>query len=405
MNTVSSLYEPGRHCAVSGGEWSEQRAQTAIQSIVSGALSARLENGYWPNNLAEFPLSLYDGVAGIAWTLHQLQQRGYYLGQHDVLCATQITGIDNLNGDKSLFEEYQVPVSQSFYLGASGVLLQAWKETGEASLLNKLDALIAENQKHPWLENLWGAPGTMIVAGHLFKATGEERFAEHIRSGAAYLEQRLQTHPDAGCQMWNINLYGERTWLLGAGHGFVGNVFPILTSASVFDEATITRWHERIVNTAIRTAERENGMANWRQSIGNAREGRDSMLVQQCHGAPGFIISLASLIGTGHSGFDELMLEGGELVWAAGSLDKYPGLCHGTPGNGYALLKLYKKTGDALWLQRARTFAMSSIEQRQQFTDSDAGPSYSLWDGDMGLAMYLADCIDARSDFPTLDYF
>lgn len=405
MSAAASLHEPGRHCAISGDVWSEHLAETAIQTIVGDVLSARQEEGCWPSNLSEFPLSLYDGVAGIAWTLHQLQQRGYYPGDHGVSCATQIAGIDNLNGDKFFFEEYQVPVSQSFYLGASGVLMQTWKETGEASLLDKLDALIAENQAHPWLENLWGAPSTMLVAAHLFKATGEERFAEHVRSGAAYLQQKLQTHPGAGCQMWNINLYGERAWLLGAGHGFVGNVFPILSCESVFDEAAIALWHERIVDTAIRTAERENGMANWRQSIGNIRKGRDSMLVQQCHGAPGFIISLASLIGIGHPEFDELMLEAGELVWAAGPLNKYPGLCHGTPGNGYALLKLYEKTGDALWLQRARSFAMSSIEQRQQFSESDAGPSYSLWNGDMGLAMYLADCIDARSDFPTLDYF
>jgi lantibiotic modifying enzyme len=405
VNTVSSLYEPGRHSAIAGGAWNEQQVQAAIQAIISGVLASQQEDGCWPNNLSEFPLSLYDGVAGIAWTLEQLQQRGYYCGDHRVSCASQMAGIENLNGDKSMFEQFQVPISQSFYLGASGIVLQAWKETGDASLLNTLDSLIAQNQTHPWLENLWGAPSTMLVAGHLYKATGEERFAEHIRAGAAYMEQKLETHPDAGCQMWNIDLYGERTWLLGAGHGFVGNAFPILSSASVFDESTITRWKERIVNTAIRSAERENGMANWRQSIGNMRKGRDSMLVQQCHGAPGFIIALASLIGSGHAEFDELMLEGGELVWAAGPLDKYPGLCHGTPGNGYALLKLYEKTGDPLWLQRARAFAMSSIEQYHQFTASDAGPSYSLWDGDMGLAMYLADCIDARSDFPTLDYF
>ncbi|MFT5710992.1 MAG: lantibiotic modifying enzyme [Halioglobus sp.] len=405
MNVVPTLYEPTRHCVSAGGLWSEQQAQATIQTIISGVCAAQQREGCWPNDLSEFPLSLYDGVAGIAWALDELRQRGYCTGQQSGLCATAAASFDQLPVDTALFEQFQVPVSQSFYLGASGVLLQIWKETGEASILNKLDALIAENQTHPWLENLWGAPSTMLVASHLYKATGEERFAEHIRSGAAYIEQKLQIHPDADCQMWNIDLYGERTWLLGAGHGFVGNVFPILTSASIFDERTITRWRERIVDTAIRTAERENGMANWRQSIGNIRKGRDSMLVQQCHGAPGFIISLASLIGTGHTEFDALMLEAGELVWAAGPLNKYPGLCHGTPGNGYALLKLYEKTGDALWLQRARVFAMSSVEQHQQLSVSDSGPSYSLWGGDMGLAMYLADCIDARCDFPTLDYF
>lgn len=255
------------------------------------------------------------------------------------------------------------------------------------------------------MENLWGAPSTMLAASHVLAATGEERFSQSIRSGAAYMEERLQTHPDVDCEMWNIDLYGERSWLLGAGHGFVGNIFSIVKSSQVFDEADIGKWRERIVNTAVRTAERESGLANWRQSIGNARAGRTSMLVQQCHGAPGFIIALSSLMNSGYDEFDVLMLEAGELVWRAGPLNKYPGLCHGTPGNGYAFLKLFASTGDSMWLARARAFAMSSIEQHIKQSARGGAHNYSLWDGDAGLAIYLADCIDARTDFPTLDYF
>ncbi|MEO8739330.1 MAG: lanthionine synthetase LanC family protein [Casimicrobiaceae bacterium] len=36
-------------------------------------------------------------------------------------------------------------------------------------------------------------------------------------------------------------------------------------------------------------------------------------------------------------------------------LNKGAGLCHGTAGNGYALLKFYRRTGDAIWLERARS--------------------------------------------------
>ncbi|MEP5322267.1 lanthionine synthetase LanC family protein, partial [Marinobacter alexandrii] len=112
------------------------------------------------------------------------------------------------------------------------------------------------------------------------------------------------------------------------------------------------------------------------------------------------------LMKSGNPEFDLLMLEAGELVWQAGPLDKYPGLCHGTPGNGYALLKLYKTTNDSTWLSRARTFAMSAIKQHSSLSAIDpVSKRYSLWDGDAGLAMYLADCIDASTDFPTLDYF
>ena len=45
---------------------------------------------------------------------------------------------------------------------------------------------------------------------------------------------------------------------------------------------------------------------------------------------------------------------GGELTWRAGPLVKGSGLCHGTSGNAYAFLVLHRRTGDELWLDRAR---------------------------------------------------
>ena len=42
-----------------------------------------------------------------------------------------------------------------------------------------------------------------------------------------------------------------------------------------------------------------------------------------------------------------------ELTWQAGPLAKGPGLCHGTAGNGYALLAMHARTGDAKWALKA----------------------------------------------------
>jgi hypothetical protein len=405
MTAASGLFDSERHLAVTNETWNEQGVRCYLQELLDGIREGQKPDGRWPDELAEFSLSLYAGVAGIAWAQDQLQQRDYVVQHQPGLCSSVAGNIQDLAGDRALFEEYQVPVSHSFYLGSSGIQLQMWKETGDACYLDTLETLIVDNQAHPWMENLWGAPSTMLVASHLLAATGEERFAEHIRSGARYMEERLQAHPDVDCEMWDIDLYGERTWLLGAGHGFAGNAFPILKSSAVFDETSLSRWRDRIMDTAMRTAQCEEGLANWRQSIGNARKGRDDMLVQQCHGAPGFIIALSCLMGHGHTQFDELMMDAGELVWRAGPLNKYPGLCHGTPGNGYAFLKLFEKTGDSMWLSRARIFAMSSIAQHERVLASGAARAYGLWEGDAGMAVFLADCIDARADFPTLDYF
>ena len=122
-----------------------------------------------------------------------------------------------------------------------------------------------------------------------------------------------------------------------------------------------------------------------------------TLLVQFCHGAPGFVICLGDLPG---GELDDLLVAAGETIWAAGPLTKGASLCHGTAGNGYAFLKLHRRTADPRWLERARAFATHAIAQAQ----SD-GARHSLWTGDLGLACYLRSCLDASADFPTLDVF
>ena len=124
------------------------------------------------------------------------------------------------------------------------------------------------------------------------------------------------------------------------------------------------------------------------------------MLMQYCHGAPGFVICLADLPGTT---LDRLLLAAGESTWEAGPLIKGSNLCHGTGGNGYAFLKLYQRTGDARWLVRARAFAMHGIVQTEAEERRRGRMRYSLWTGDAGFAIYLWDCLHGSARFPTLD--
>mgnify|MGYP001058394228 CR=1 FL=1 len=74
-------------------------------------------------------------------------------------------------------------------------------------------------------------------------------------------------------------------------------------------------------------------------------------------------------------------------------------------GNGYAFLKLYERTGDATWLERARAFAMHGIAQTAGEWAQHGQGQYSLWTGDLGFAVYLWDCLTGRPRFPTLDVF
>ncbi len=141
---------------------------------------------------------------------------------------------------------------------------------------------------------------------------------------------------------------------------------------------------------------------NWSVSGDESGQRR---LVQWCHGAPGVVAALAP-VNWHHTSLETLLLRAGEFVWKAGPLLKGPGLCHGTAGNGYALLALYARTGERLWLDRARRFAMHAIGQSERAKESFGQRRYSLWTGDGGLAVYLHDCIDpAQVAFPGLERF
>jgi hypothetical protein len=238
---------------------------------------------------------------------------------------------------------------------------------------------------------MWGAPGTLLAAVFLHERTGESRWAELFCDTADALWSQLEWSAECGCRFWTQDLYGRRRTYLDAVHGFVATASPLIRGRALLGEAAWTRWHEVIVETVGRSATREGPHVNWRPQRFDPPGRGSASVVQFCHGAPGFVVCLGDLPG---DELDELLLGAGETTWAAGPLAKGPGLCHGTAGNGYAFLKLHRRTGDARWLARARAFAMHAIAQSER-----DGPRASLWTGDLGVALYLRACLDGDARF------
>jgi hypothetical protein len=48
---------------------------------------------------------------------------------------------------------------------------------------------------------------------------------------------------------------------------------------------------------------------------------------------------------------------------------------------------------------------MHAIEQSERHAREYGRRRYSLWTGDIGLAVYLWDCINGQARFPTMDVF
>ena len=177
--------------------------------------------------------------------------------------------------------------------------------------------------------------------------------------------------------MWTQDLYDRQVRYLGTVHGYAGNMIALMRG-----------WAWLADDQRARIAERD----------------KPPVLCQYCHGAPGMVTTFADAPFVSAK-LESLLLEGGELTWAAGPLAKGPGLCHGTGGNGYAFLKLYRRTRDPVWLERARAFAMTAIAQCREARGRLGRGRYSLWTGDIGLAVYLWDCLRAEPHFPTIDVF
>lgn len=178
---------------------------------------------------------------------------------------------------------------------------------------------------------------------------------------------------------------------IGAGHGFASNVHAL--RGFVVDDVL----KARVARLLTRTAHHEGALVNWPPEDGAWSDQESKVRVQWCHGAPGIIATLSDLMPL------EFAIAGGEMTWQAGPLRKGAGLCHGTAGNGFAFLKLHDLTGDPLWLERARRFAMHAIGQVKHDRERYGRGRYTLWTGDIGAALYLRACTDADSAFPVLD--
>ena len=391
------LYEPDRHEPLSEAAWDEAAARACIETILGDAIERFLPERGWPSHpLDGYPAEprhdLYLGSAGAIWALNHLAGASALAAFREPLAEinrTWLAGVE-AGSDPGLLS------------AGTGTLLVRAMLGGVASVADELARQIDANSDSPVLEFMWGSPGTMTAALWLHELTGEAIWAEKFRRDAGLLWDRLEHVDKAGCHLWVQHLYGHVAPFLGAVHGFAGNAFAIIRGWSLLSSPEQSRWSERLVRSLRVTAAIEGGQANWPQSIGRHRPGRRSLLVQHCHGAPGMVTCFADLPDPG---IDDLLLAAGELTWQAGPLAKGSNLCHGTSGNGYAFLKLYHRSGDASWLDRARRFGIHAIEQQRRDRIAYGQNRYSLWTGDLGLAIFLANCITGADRFPTMDEF
>ena len=355
------LFSPAAHEPLTDAPWNGAKARDAVAAIVADAEQA-FEDG-WPVHPLDDdeytpprPRTLYLGGAGVVAALHRLGS------EHDWVpyLERSLEAAPDFPGEDS---------DRSLWMGEVGIRLVLQRLAPSPENRERLAALIAANAQDERCELMWGSPGTILAGREL---------GLDVTPSVEWLRARREEDG-----LWTQHLYGRVGRALGPAHGFAG------CALALGDLPDVTETLERF-------AVREDGLVNWPPLAETRLDAqRDGLIrMQWCHGAAGIVATLAPVID------EELAVAGGELTWRAGPLRKGAGLCHGTAGNGYAFLALFERAGDQLWLERARAFAMHAAHQVELARAEYGRGRYSLWTGDPGTAVYLADCIDGTGRLP-----
>jgi hypothetical protein len=421
LHDVSDLFEAPRHEPLTRTPWNETAARAAIERICAAAEREFDETqGNWPWHPRDDPprpdarsFNFYWGAAGAVWALRHLAAQGAVALERDY--TRWIAQYPECMRVESAAEQHG---SASYLFGESAPLLMAWQVSRRRDDAARLYDIVKGNLHNSAQEPLWGNGGTMLAAIHCAEAMRDEpevqRWQALLQQAAEALLEDMVLDPETGTWLWEQDLYGRRSRHLGAGHGLAGNAYAALRASRWVDPGTVQAIEQRTMQTLAATAlharlqtpQGSVDLVNWHVLVDQqriaawlAKGGRP--LVQDCHGAPGIVGRLAGAGGAP----DDLLRAAGELTWHAGPLAKGPSLCHGTAGSAMACLKLWRRWGEPVWLERARAFAMHATEQVEASRVKHGQGRHSLWTGDLGVACLLWSCVNGNDVFPTLDEF
>jgi hypothetical protein len=301
-----------------------------------------------------------------------------------------------IDANRGQFAKLDYHAHGSLLFGDLGTLLVAMRLRPDAATADAIHERASANNTLPIRELMWGLPGSMLACVFMSKMTSETRWRElYVKQAVRLLDELADTELGP---LWTQDLYGSHQQWLGPVHGYAGNMIPLIRGWAWLGDDQQARVAEAVPRTLMANAVQSAHGVQWHPVAGRTGGPR---LCQHCHGAPGMVTTLADAPFSTPE-LEALLLGGGEFTWHAGPLAKGSNLCHGTGGNGYAFLKLHRRTRDERWLARARAFAMTAIEQCREARERCGRGRYSLWTGDLGLAVYLWDCLAGEARFPSV---
>ncbi len=312
---------------------------SAIEEIVEDAIAHFDPQRFWPRHPRDDEVtedgnaSLYIGATGVIWALDYLARAGATEARYDFRPIVPRL----LDAVREQFPAYNYGSLGSLHFGDMGAALVAMRLDPAPAHADVVYERAEAHADQPIRELMWGLPGAMLACVAMAEITGEARWQSLYAAQAARLLGDL-AETEKG-PLWTQDLYGSRMQWLGPVHGYAGNMVPLIHGWGWLTDAQRAHVADAVPRTLAGTAWRSEPGATWQGVVG----GRPPNLCQHCHGAAGMVTTFADAPFSSPE-LEALLIDGGRFTWAAGPLAKGSNLCHGTGGNGYAFLKLYRRT-------------------------------------------------------------
>jgi eukaryotic-like serine/threonine-protein kinase len=238
-----------------------------------------------------------------------------------------------------------------------------------------------------------GRAGTLLTASHLLAALGSESTVNLAalrdlgNDTMSYIWQKLDSYPQI--------LECPQIRYSGIAHGWAGILYATLCWSRASGVSLPPNTRERLDQLAA-LAWHDGRTVIWNRIIGgNERDAAGPLVGGWCNGTAGQV----HLWLSAHSTFkdDRYLVLADKAGWHTAEADSRNGsLCCGFSGQAYALLALYKQTGERAWLHRAQGLAEKAAIAYRELApgrNSDAlllRPD-SLYKGELGVAVLAAD--------------
>jgi serine/threonine-protein kinase len=176
---------------------------------------------------------------------------------------------------------------------------------------------------------------------------------------------------------------------LGVAHGWAGGLYALLrwsvaTRRPVDD--TVVGWLNELASMGTRSGRG----ASWPRF---RTQSDYSLQATWCNGDTGFVFLW--LLASETLNDERFLIMAEDAGWnvADRGCERTADLCCGSAGRAYGLLALYRRTGDEVWLRRAKQFTDHAVRE----SDPDSEEAHRLYKGGLGVALLAAELEDPSS--------